>query len=82
MVLFLIFFSNNFYLYLTTNFSFYVEYPIIFRADLNPSLYDPSISNNLENNTIYQPMLEESARSSGISRIALILSIFFLYFYT
>ena len=81
MVLFLIFFSNNFYLYLTTNFSFYVEYPIIFRADLNPSLYDPSISNNLENNTIYQPMLGESPpRSSGISRIALILSIFFLVF--
>ncbi len=79
--LFFVFFSNNLYLFFTTNFSFYVEYPYVFRADINPSLYNPSIESSLENNSIYQPIMSEAPpRSSGISRIALIVSLFILIF--
>lgn len=79
LILFLTFFSNNLILFFTTEFSFYVEYPPVFRSDLNPSLLDPSLNINIENNSIYRSVLGEAPpRSSGISRIALIISLFFL----
>ena len=81
LILFLTFFSNNLILFFTTEFSFYVEYPPVFRSDLNPSLLDPSLESNFENASIYKPILGEAPpRSSGISRIALIISLFDLIF--
>lgn len=79
LILFLIFFTKNFYLYLTTDYFFYAEYPYVFRAETNPSLFNPSEKSFLKNNSLYQPIFDEPPpRSSGLSRIALIISLFIL----
>lgn len=85
--LFFIFFNQNIYLYFNSDFSFYSEFPAEFRSDRNPQLLNPNISldNNLKieliNDTIYRSILGENPpRSSGISRIALILSLILLVF--
>jgi hypothetical protein len=80
-ILFILFFTQNIILFFKTPLTFYSEFPVAFRSEINPKLIDPSL--NLqeqlpENFTIYQTILGEiPPRSSGISRIALILSTFF-----
>ena len=80
-ILFILFFTQNIILFFKSPLTFYSEFPHVFRSETNPKLIDPSLNLQdqlLKNFTIYQTILGEiPPRSSGISRIALILSTFF-----
>ena len=82
-LIFLIFFLKSFFIFLTTSYNFYSLYPNLFQADLNPKLIDPNLKIDVledgENTGMYFNSIfldELPPRSSGLSRIALLLSIF------
>jgi hypothetical protein len=84
-ILFILFFSQNIILFFQSHLNFYSEFPLAFRSDTNPQLINPNLGlqkiedldQKIKNFTIYQTILGEiPPRSSGISRIALILSTF------